>query len=269
MNRAPIGIFDSGLGGLTVARAVFDRLPHDSTIYFGDTARVPYGPKSPATVRRYSREILDWLLAQRVKAVIVACNTSTAHALESLREIAPVPVIGVVEPGARAAVQASTGGPIGVIGTAGTVASGAYQRAIHGIVPEARVFQQACPLFVPFVEEGWFDHPAAELIAREYLAPLMQEGIRSLVLGCTHYPLLKPLLRRVLGPDVVLIDSAEETATAAAHALREVGLEAPPEQQPVHRFAVSDDPPRFVTVGSRFLGERLGEAELVSLTIDD
>ncbi|HEX9895089.1 MAG TPA: glutamate racemase [Gemmatimonadales bacterium] len=269
MNRAPIGIFDSGLGGLTVARAVFNRLPHDSTIYFGDTARVPYGPKSPDTVRRYSREILDWLLSQRVKAVIVACNTSTAHALETLRRQSPVPVIGVVEPGARAAVRAGGGGPIGVIGTAGTVASDAYQRAIHAIAPGIRVLQQACPLLVPFVEEGWFDHPAAELVAREYLAPLMREGIQSLVLGCTHYPLLKPLFRRVLGPAVTLIDSAEETATAAAQALLEVSLEAPADQQPVHRFAVSDDPARFVTVGSRFLGERLGEAELVSLTIDD
>ena len=268
MNQAPIGIFDSGLGGLTVARAVFERLPNDSTVYFGDTARVPYGPKSPDTVRRYSREILDWLLAQRVKAVVIACNTSTAHALESLRQASPVPVIGVVEPGARAAVRQSNGGPVGVIGTAGTVASGAYRRAIHAIAPEIPVLEQACPLFVPFVEEGWFDHPAAELVARDYLAPLVGEGIRSLVLGCTHYPLLKPLLRRVLGEGVALIDSAEETATAAAHALREVGLEASPDQTPTHRFAVSDDPARFVTVGSRFLGSRLGEAELVSLTID-
>jgi glutamate racemase len=269
MNRAPIGIFDSGLGGLTVARAVFDRLPHDSTIYFGDTARVPYGPKSPDTVRRYSREILDWLLSQKVKAVIIACNTSTAHALDTLRAAAPVPVIGVVEPGARAAVKAGRGGPIGVIGTAGTIASGAYERSIHAIAPEVKVLQQACPLFVPFVEEGWFDHPAAQLVAQEYLAPLVQEGIRALVLGCTHYPLLKPLLRRVVGPDVALIDSAEETALAAAEALRQAGLEAPADQPTEHRFAVSDDPARFVTVGSKFLGERLGEAEFVSLTIDD
>lgn len=267
MNRAPVGIFDSGLGGLTVARAVFDRLPNDSTVYFGDTARVPYGPKSPDTVRRYSREILDWLLSQRVKAVIIACNTSTAHALESLRGLTRVPVIGVVEPGARAAVRESKGGPIGVIGTAGTVASGAYERAIHAIAPDVTVLQQACPLFVPLVEEGWFDHPAADMVAREYLAPLIVQGVQSLVLGCTHYPLLKPLLRRVLGPDVVLIDSAEETATTAAQALSESSLTAPADQTPVHRFAVSDDPARFVTVGSRFLGERLGEAELVQLGV--
>ncbi|MCL4865791.1 MAG: glutamate racemase, partial [Gemmatimonadales bacterium] len=180
---APIGIFDSGLGGLTVARAIFDRLPHDSTLYFGDTARVPYGPKSPATVRRYSLEILHWMLAERVKAVVVACNTSTAHALPALREASPVPVVGVIEPGARAAVRASADGPIGVIGTAGTIGSGAYELAIRGLVPEAVVVSRACPLFVPLVEEGWFDHPATALIAEEYLAPMRSAGIRALVLG--------------------------------------------------------------------------------------
>jgi glutamate racemase len=269
VNPAPVGIFDSGLGGLTVAGAIFHRLPHDSTIYFGDTARVPYGPKSPATVRRYSREILDWLVGQGVKAVVIACNTSTAHALESLQEVSPIPVIGVVEPGARAAVRASPGGHIGVIGTAGTVASGAYPRAIHRLRAEAQVVQQACPLLVPFVEEGWFDHPATELVAREYLAPLVEAGVESVVLGCTHYPLLKPLLARVLGPEVTLIDSAEEVAAALSDTMFEAGLDAPADARPLHRFAVSDDPARFVTVGSRFLGERLAEAELVALTSDN
>jgi glutamate racemase len=268
MNRAPIGIFDSGLGGLTVAREIFSHLPHDATIYFGDTARVPYGPKSPDTVRRYSREILDWLVRQQVKAVVVACNTSTAHALETLTAASPVPVIGVVRPGARAAVRAAPEGPIGVIGTAGTVASGAYVRAIQADAPGREVLQQACPLFVPFVEEGWFEHPAVELVARDYLAPLQRAGVRVLVLGCTHYPLLKPLLRRVLGPEVTLIDSAEETARAVAGALREAGLEAPEGSAPAHRFAVSDDPERFLTVGARFLGERMGEAALVSLAAE-
>lgn len=268
MNAAPIGIFDSGLGGLTVARAIFHRLPQDSTIYFGDTARVPYGPKSPATVRRYSREILDWLLGQGVKAVVVACNTSTAHALEALHAASPVPVIGVVEPGARAAVRAGPRGRIGVIGTAGTVASGAYLRAIRHLRPDATVIQQACPLFVPLVEEGWFDHPATELVARDYLAPLVAADVESVVLGCTHYPLLRPLLARVLGPGVTLIDSAAEVAAALADTLAAAGIEADPGATPWHRFAVSDDPARFVTVGSRFLGERLGEAELVALSID-
>src|SRR5688572_27764858 len=216
MNRAPIGIFDSGIGGLTVARAIYERLPGESTIYFGDTARVPYGPKSPDTVRRYSLEILRWLLDQGVKAVVIACNTSTAHALDALQAESPVPVIGVIEPGARAAAAASRGGPVGVIGTAGTIASNAYAKAIRRARPNARVEQRACPLFVPLVEEGWFEHPAAELIAREYLGPLHDAGVDALVLGCTHYPLLKPLLQRVMGAGVRLIDSGEETASVVA-----------------------------------------------------
>jgi glutamate racemase len=265
MNRAPIGIFDSGLGGLTVAAAVFRQLPDDSTIYFGDTARVPYGPKSPHTVRRYSQEILRWLLAEGVKAVVVACNTSTAHALEALQAISPVPVLGVIEPGARAAARATRGGRIGVIGTAGTVASGAYVRAIRAAAPAAVVDQQACPLLVPLVEEGWFDHPATELVAREYLAPLLSDRIDTLVLGCTHYPLLKPLLSRVMGQGVTLIDSAEETAASVAAALRERGLAAPAGNAATHRFVVSDDAARFQAVGGRFLGGRLGAAEVVEL----
>jgi glutamate racemase len=265
MNRAPIGIFDSGIGGLTVTRAMFERLPHESTIYFGDTARVPYGPKSPDTVRRYSLEILHWLLGQGVKAVVIACNTSTAHALEALQAESPVPVIGVIEPGARAAVTAMQQGPIGVIGTAGTIASNAYARAIQAVRPGTRVEQRACPLFVPLVEEGWFEHPAAELIAGEYLEQLKRAGVDVLVLGCTHYPLLKPLLQRTMGPGVRLIDSGEETAAAVQAALRSSGLEAPPAAAAKHRFVVSDDEARFRQVGSRFIGERLRKAEVVPL----
>jgi glutamate racemase len=248
-----------------VTRAIFERLPHESTIYFGDTARVPYGPKSPETVRRYSLEILRWLLAEGVKLVVVACNTSTAHALDALRAASPVPVIGVIEPGARAALAASRGGAIGVIGTVGTIASNAYAKAIHIIRPEADVRQLACPLFVPLVEEGWFDHAAAELVAREYLQPLIQARIDVLVLGCTHYPLLKPLLHRVMGPEVRLIDSAEETAKAVETTLRELGLTAPPGAPETHRFVVSDDEARFRLVGARFIGERLSGAEVVPL----
>jgi glutamate racemase len=265
VNQAPIGIFDSGLGGLTVTRAIIERLPAESTVYFGDTARVPYGPKSPETVRRYSLEILHWLLGQGVKLVVIACNTSTAHALEALQAESPVPVIGVIRPGARAALAGTRGGPIGVIGTAGTIASDAYGRAIRTLRAEADVRQLACPLFVPLVEEGWFDHPATELVAREYLAPLLEAGIDSLVLGCTHYPLLKPLLARVLGPDVRLIDSAEETARAVAEQLTRDNLTAPTGNRVQHRFAVSDDEVRFRNVGSRFIGEKLTVAEVVSL----
>jgi glutamate racemase len=265
MNSSPIGIFDSGIGGLTVARAVYERLPDESTVYFGDTARVPYGPKSPETVRRYSIEILEWLLRQGVKAVVVACNTSTAHALEALQQNSPVPVVGVIEPGAQAAAAASRDGPIGVIGTAGTIASNAYARAIQRARAGALVEQRPCPLFVPLVEEGWFEHPAAELIARDYLEPLRRARVDTLVMGCTHYPLLKPLLQRVMGPEVRLIDSGEETAGAVARTLMAESLAAPEKSVATHRFAVSDDEGRFRQVGARFIGDRLDHAEVVPL----
>ena len=264
MNSAPIGIFDSGLGGLTVARAIFERLPHESTVYFGDTARVPYGPKSPETVQRYSLEILHWLLSQGVKAVVIACNTSTAHALGALRDASPVPVVGVIEPGARAAIAGSRG-KVGVIGTAGTIASGAYRRAIEARAPQLEVVQQACPLFVPLVEEGWFDHPAAQLIAADYLRPLRDASVDALVLGCTHYPLLKPLLQAEMGPDVRLIDSGAETARALEEILARHSLLGEGGAEPVHRFVVSDDEARFRSVGQRFIGERLSGAEVVPL----
>jgi glutamate racemase len=265
MNRAPVGIFDSGIGGLTVARAIYERLPQESTIYFGDTARVPYGPKSPETVTRYSLEILRWLLDQGVKAVVVACNTSTAHALRALQEATPVPVLGVIKPGARAAIAAGSGGPVGVIGTAGTIASDAYKRAIQALAPGLPVVQRACPLFVPLVEEGWFDHPATELVAADYLRELREACVRSLVLGCTHYPLLKPLLQRVMGPEVRLIDSGQATAAALETILVEKSLKAPETSDVYHRFVVSDDEARFRQVGARFIGERLGKAEVVPL----
>jgi len=265
VNRAPLGVFDSGIGGLTVARAVFERLPHESVIYFGDTARVPYGPKSPDTVRRYAGEILTYLLGRGVKALVVACNTISAHALDYLAARCPVPLVGVIEPGARAAVQATRAGKIGVIGTAGTIASGAYERAIKALRPDAPVCAQACPLFVPLVEEGWFDHPATELVARQYLEPLQRAGVDVLVLGCTHYPLLKPLLTRVLGAGVALVDSAEETAKVVAQVIEQGGLAAPPDTGAVHRFVVSDDEPHFRRVGARFLGEKLQVVEVVPL----
>ncbi|MGH7700668.1 MAG: glutamate racemase [Gemmatimonadales bacterium] len=262
--NAPLGVFDSGIGGLTVARALFERLPRESVIYFGDTARVPYGPKSPDTVRRYSGEILAYLLRRGVKAVVVACNTSTAHALDYLKRQSPVPMVGVIEPGARAAVAATRTGAVGVIGTAGTIASGAYERAIKALRPDARVHAHACPLFVPLVEEGWFDHPAAELIAREYLEPLKQARVDVLVLGCTHYPLLKPLLGRVMGPGVTLVDSAEETAKVVAEELAARGLLTEGGSHD-HTFVVSDDEPHFRKVGARFLGEKLRKVEVVPL----
>jgi glutamate racemase len=264
-------VFDSGIGGLTVVRELMRQLPRESIIYFGDTARVPYGPKSPDSVRRYSREIAAFLTSQDVKAIVIACNTATAHALTVLQQEHSVPVIGVVEPGARAAVAATRRQELGVIGTAGTIGSGAYERAIRAIAPDADIVARPCPLFVPLVEEGWLDTEATRLIAREYLAPLQAAGIDTLVLGCTHYPLLKPLLAELLGPDVALIDSAHETAAETARVLEARGLltdtatSAGDNGRLTHRFIASDAPDYFLRLGQRFLGSAIERVETVTL----
>lgn len=261
----PIGVFDSGIGGLTVVHELVRALPNESIIYFGDTARVPYGPKSPDTVARYSREACEFLLARGVKLIVIACNTATAHAGEQLRDSLPVPVIGVIEPGARAAAAATRRHRVGVIGTAGTIRSGAYDLAVRRKLEDVRVYAQACPLFVPLVEEGWREHPAARLVAREYLEPLRELDIDVLVLGCTHYPLLSDLITEVMGPDVRLVDSAVETAhevrevLAAGHLLRS---DAAP---PSYTFAASDSPMRFREVGRLFVGEILADVEHVEV----
>jgi glutamate racemase len=262
---APIGVFDSGIGGLTVVSELMRQLPDESIIYFGDTARVPYGPKSPDTVRRYSREITHYLQEQGVKAVVVACNTATAHALPTLRAELPVPVVGVVDPGARAAVAATVSGSIGVIGTMGTINSGAYERAIRALTPDATITTRACPLFVPLVEEGWLDREATRLIAREYLSPMASANVDTLVLGCTHYPLLKPLLAAVLGDDVRLIDSAEQTAAETGRLLDDSGLRAARGATPAHRFIASDAPEQFLRLGQRFLGSAIDRVETLTL----
>jgi glutamate racemase len=262
---APIGVFDSGIGGLTVARELMWQLPNESIIYFGDTARVPYGPKSPDTVRRYSHEISEFLLRQGVKAVVIACNTATAHALPALKGELPVPVIGVVEPGARAAVDATRGGDIGVIGTVGTIGSGAYERAIRELLPDAHVTVRPCPLFVPLVEEGWIEHEASRLIAHEYLEPFVESHVDTLVLGCTHYPLLKRLIGETVGRRVRLIDSAEETAAETGRVLADAGLRAPVGTTPRHRFVASDAPDHFLRMAQRFLGAPLERVETVTL----
>jgi glutamate racemase len=263
MATAPIGVFDSGVGGLTVVRELIRQLPRESLIYFGDTARVPYGPKSPETIRNYSREIAGYLISQGVKAVVVACNTATAHALPMLAAELSAPVIGVVSPGARAAVAATRGGGIGVIGTTGTIASGAYEHAIHAVSPSTRVVAQACPLFVPLVEEGWLDTEATTLIARQYLAPIIAAGVDTLVLGCTHFPLLSPVIAPLVGENVRLIDSAHATAAATRVAIEDAGLSQPPAttSAPQHRFIVSDAPDQFLRAGRRFLGSALDRVE--------
>ena len=262
--EAPIGVFDSGIGGLTVLRAIRQLMPTESTVYFGDTARVPYGPKSPQTIRRYSLEASDFLLGQGVKMVVVACNTATAHALPSVAEYAPVPVVGVVEPGAIQAARTSATGRIGVIGTQGTIESRAYEIAIRAARPDATVFGVACPLFVALAEEGWTEGQVARLTAERYLEPLLGQDIDTLVLGCTHYPLLEPLLAEVVGTGIDLIDSARATAEAVAERLAESAMLAPGGEA-VARYYASDDAVRFDELASRFLGAAVPHLERVSV----
>ncbi|MFU2487465.1 glutamate racemase [Thauera sp. WH-1] len=260
----PIGVFDSGVGGLTVVRALMERLPLESIVYFGDTARVPYGVKSVATIEHFTAQITDFLLQRDVKMLIIACNTMAAVAAAVVHRLAgSVPVLDVIEAGARAAVASSMGRRIGVIGTPTTINSNAYARRMHELDPSVRVYSQACPLFVPLVEEGWLDHDVTRLTAQEYLRPVLAEEVDSLVLGCTHYPLLKPLLRDVAGPRVRLIDSAVTTAEFAAERLQQSGLARRAGAAADYRFVVSDVPLRFQTIGERFLGRSLGTVEKV------
>jgi glutamate racemase len=249
----PIGVFDSGFGGLTVASALARHLPREAILYFGDTARVPYGSKSPDIVRRFSREAAQLLLSRDIKLLVVACNTATAHAEEVLREELDIPVVGVIEPGATAAVAATRTGRIGVLGTVGTIASGAYDLAVRRRLGEdGRVYAQPCPLFVPLVEEGWTEHPVTRAVAAEYLRPLKEVDVDVVVLGCTHYPLLRPILAAELGPTVRLVDSGEETAIAVARILEDQDLKATADGPPAHGFLVSDSPLRFREFGARF-----------------
>src|SRR5512146_2652664 len=214
-----IGIFDSGIGGLTVLKQIVATLPGENIIYLGDTARVPYGIRSPETVTRYSFENTSFLLSQEIKLLVVACNTASAISLEAVKKEYPLPVIGVLEPGARAAVAATRSGKVAVIGTEATIGSGAYEKAIRKIAPDAEVISLACPLFVPLAEEGWTDNDVARLVAEKYLSPLRGSGIDTLVLGCTHYPRLKPVIAGAVGPAVALIDSASETAKEVSDVL--------------------------------------------------
>jgi glutamate racemase len=259
----PIGVFDSGVGGLTVVRALMERLPFEEILYFGDTARVPYGIKSVETITGYARQIADFLLRRDVKLLIIACNTMAAVAYDAVAKLSPVPVLDVIDAGASAAVEATQNRSVGVIGTPATINSNAYARAIHGHDPGIRVFSRACPLLVPLVEEGWFDHRVTRLTAREYLKPVLAEGIDTLVLGCTHYPLLKPLLQGIAGSGINLVDSALAMADITAHLLAEAGLENPRRTASQYRFFVTDVPYRFQTIGEHFLGRTLQNVETV------
>jgi glutamate racemase len=246
------------VGGLTVARELLRQLPGEKLIYLGDTARTPYGNKSPQTLIRFALETGAFLARKGVKMLVVACNSSSAYSLGALRENLNIPVVGVIEAGARAAVAGRRGRPIGVIGTRATVRSGAYARAIHALDPKARVVAQACPLFVPLVEEGWNGHALAAQVAKEYLRSLKREKVESVVLGCTHYPLLKSVLAKVLGRDIALVDSAKEVAREVKTLLKASGLSSPLRAVPFkqHQFFVTDPPEQFAGQAKRFLGRQ-------------
>jgi glutamate racemase len=272
MRAAPIGVFDSGVGGLTVLRALQRRLPGESFIYLGDTARLPYGTKSARTVERYALRATALLVGTGVKAIVVACNTASAVALPALRAAhTGLPVFGVVGPGARAAVRASASGRIGVIATESTVRGGAYARAILAAHPAARVHARACPLLVALAEEGWVDGPIAEAVVGEYLRPWLPDGEGTaapdcVVLGCTHFPLFAPAIERVTHGRLALVDSAATTAAEVAASLAEAGALAAL-AQPARRLLATDDVDRFARVGGRFLGVPVaaGDVELVDL----
>ncbi|MEE9554668.1 MAG: glutamate racemase [candidate division Zixibacteria bacterium] len=264
-NKA-IGIFDSGIGGLTVASEIFKSLPNEDIIYFGDTGRTPYGPRSAEIVKKFSRQDVNFLIGKGVKFIVVACNTASAMALDYIGGIYEIPMIGVITPGATAAAKKTKSKRIGVIGTQGTIASLSYQKALKSIDRDFQVFPKPCPLFVAMAEEGYVDKPATRLIADDYLGELRKKEIDTLILGCTHYPLLKKTIADVMGSKVKLIDSAEETARDVKKTLSRLKLLNPSVKPGKKRFHVSDSPGKFKKIGERFLGRKIGKVELIDIT---
>jgi len=258
----PIGVFDSGIGGLTVVKAIRELLPNENIFYLGDTARVPYGGKSPSTVERYSVEMTDMLIAEDVKAMVIACNSASAVALPKLEEMLPVPVIGVIKPGAQAAVAATQNGHVGVIGTRATIKSGAYERELLELNPGVRISVRACPLLVPLIEEGWLEDELTDHVIARYLGPLMHDGVDALVLGCTHYPLLADAIARFLGGKAELVDSARNCAKALAQLLDRESLRAPRDREGSLQVALTDAPDNFLRVAREALQLELGKVQL-------
>lgn len=262
MKRNRIGVFDSGLGGLTVMRALKAACPNENLVYFGDTARVPYGGKSPETIIRYSVENGIFLMEQDIKMLVIACNTASAFALAKLKSIFNIPIIDVIGPGAEKAVRSTKNKKIAVLGTKATVLSGSYQKKIQSLTEGAQVFAIPCPLLVPMVEERFLNHEAMELIVKEYLKPLKGTSIDTLLLGCTHYPVLKTLIQKVVGEDVQIVDSATTCAEHVKHQLTELGLASTEEPQEV-QFFVSDDPGKFKDLGPFFYGAPIESVEAI------
>lgn len=257
MNQ-PIGIFDSGIGGLTVLKEMRREVPHENIVYFGDTAHVPYGTKSKETITRFSLDNVRFLQGFDVKLVIVACNTASSLSLEALKESFSTPIIGVIEPGAKQALKTTRSGRIGVIGTKATIGSGAYEAELKKLDPKIKVYSQACPLFVPFVEEGWLDGAVVEKVAKIYLEPIKKFGVDTLILGCTHYPLLTKVIQKMIGKGVKLVNSAEETAKEAKKLLEDASLRCAVRRGGQEtQFYVSDEPEQFRSLGERFLGQSI------------
>lgn len=263
-SNAPIGVFDSGVGGLTVVREIMRQIPNESIIYFGDTARVPYGSKSKKTIITYSRQIVKFLQRQNVKAIVIACNTASALALEVVKEELTIPVIGVVEPGAKVAASATKNGNIGIIGTEATINSGIYNSFIQSMNPELNVYGKACPLFVPLVEEGWLEDPVTDMVAKRYLEELLYSNIDTLVLGCTHYPLLRHTIGETIGNKVTLVNPAYETAMSLKEVLLNNGIESNTDIAN-HKFFVSDDAKKFQKFANTILPCEVVETKDVNI----
>ena len=268
MNKQPIGVFDSGFGGLTILKALRKKLPHEHFIYFGDSANVPYGGKSKQAVTRLSLAIARFLQEQHVKLIVVACNTASSLALAELKKQSRVPVMGVIEPGAQYACKVTRNGRIGVLGTEGTIKSKAYTKAILKRNPNAHIFGQPCGLFAPLVEEGWANTEPARLVAQRYLAPLQKFGADTIILGCTHYPILKHTIAAVTGKEVKLVDSAQTLAQAVYDFLQQTAQEAPTTKGSV-RFYASDDPSRFAQGAKKILREPIKTVRLKKLSYED
>ncbi|NLB73323.1 MAG: glutamate racemase [Firmicutes bacterium] len=265
MNSRPIGVYDSGVGGLTVVREISSKLPWERVVYFGDTARIPYGEKTAEELLGFSREIIKFLIGQGSKYIIAACNTTSSQVLEYVKLEFDIPIIGVLRPGAYAASKATRTGRIGVMGTSGTIRSCTYEKAIKEYLAEGKVFSSACPQLVPLIEKGAINSEETIRALHDYIAPLMAEDIDVLVLGCTHYPYLIEHIKRITGPRVEIVDPARETVTVAAAALQELGLQSR-EKTGQHEFAVSGDPVLFTAVGSKLLGDNLAETRRVDLS---
>ncbi len=265
MDSRPIGVFDSGVGGLTVVKEIMRLLPEEDIIYFGDTARVPYGTKSKQTVIKYSFQCIRFLLEKNVKSIVVACNTASASSLDILQQSFDFPIIGVVEPGARTACKVTTGGKIGIIGTEGTVASGAYEKAVNNINNEITMLLRACPLFVPIAEEGWQDTEVALLAARSYLQDFKNSDVDALIMACTHYPLLEKTIEKVLGTGIKLVNPAYETAKVLEYMVNSNGLKNDKNHKGEYKYFVSDNPVKFKKIGENFLKRSVGWVEKIDI----